>query len=324
MTNDKKFAANVTVFFVFLTLISVSLLLNAGIKLTDNQAEIFYTLVSQIVCMGIIPFALFNLLYKRKKESGVKGEAFTTGNVSADAGFSAHISLAPPQKKILPKVLGITLLMLIVNTAAAGIGYVFIQLLGYKPTDSAGSLYPNVFSLIIALFMTAALPAIFEEFTFRGILLGAYKDAPAFGVVISSFLFALMHMNVLQFPYTFIGGVVLALLTLKTRSILSASILHFGINAFSVIRSYGYQHTDSLANIINDAFNLLNSPLVLLIVAGLAAYGIARLFKTIDKDKPFDMTRRAGDSLKSYAFMAGSVVFGGLMTVFSFVWGILR
>jgi hypothetical protein len=101
-------------------------------------------------------------------------------------------------------------------------------------------------------------------------------------------------------------------------------IIHFCINAFSVIRSYGYQYPDSIANSINNIFAAIPAALLYL-TAGIMVYFMIKTVKTLDADAPVDM-KAVGkrEPLKNYAFIAGAAAFGSLTTVFTFVWGVIR
>lgn len=74
----------------------------------------------------------------------------------------------------------------------------------------------------------ALLPALCEEIAFRGFILsGLLKHfRPRTAVLLSSFLFALFHMNVFQFLPAFFLGVVLGLLTVRSRSLVPAVMFH--------------------------------------------------------------------------------------------------
>jgi len=79
----------------------------------------------------------------------------------------------------------------------------------------------------------ALLPAVCEELAFRGFLLTGLRKRfrPRTAVLLCSFLFALFHMNVFQFLPTFFLGVVLGLLTLRSKSLLPAMFFHLLYNA---------------------------------------------------------------------------------------------
>ena len=84
--------------------------------------------------------------------------------------------------------------------------------------------------LIVAF---AVLPAITEEFVFRGIILGEYQHR---GVVlasmISSAMFAMAHFSIVRFPIYFFSGLVLALVVFATRSVLAGMVIHALNNTF--------------------------------------------------------------------------------------------
>src|SRR5204863_6050168 len=72
------------------------------------------------------------------------------------------------------------------------------------------------------------LPAVCEELAFRGFLLGGLRRrfAPWPALLLTSFLFALYHMNVFQFLPAFFLGVVLGVLALRTGSVLPGMVFH--------------------------------------------------------------------------------------------------
>ncbi len=87
----------------------------------------------------------------------------------------------------------------------------------------------DIFPFLIAF---AVLPAVCEELAFRGFLLtGLLKRfRPRTAILLCSFLFALFHMNVFQFLPQFFLGVVLGLLTVRSKSILPAMFFHLLYN----------------------------------------------------------------------------------------------
>src|SRR5262249_12225809 len=86
----------------------------------------------------------------------------------------------------------------------------------------------------------ALLPAICEELAFRGFILTGLlrRLRPRNAVLLSSFLFALFHMNVFQFAASFLLGIVLGLLTVRSKSILPAILFHFLHNALLIVGMY--------------------------------------------------------------------------------------
>ena len=86
------------------------------------------------------------------------------------------------------------------------------------------------------LLLMAVLPALGEEFVFRGLLYHAYRrTSPLAGIILSALFFALMHGNFNQIPYAFFLGIVMALMVEATGSIWISIFMHFmliGFNAF--------------------------------------------------------------------------------------------
>lgn len=92
----------------------------------------------------------------------------------------------------------------------------------------------------IMLFLMAITPAFCEEVVFRGVVYGGYrKDGKKFwAVILSGFMFGIMHMNLNQALYAFAIGILLALLFEATDSILPTMLFHFVYNAQSCCLMY--------------------------------------------------------------------------------------
>lgn len=87
----------------------------------------------------------------------------------------------------------------------------------------------------INLFFVAILPAFSEEFIFRGIFFHSYREAGILkGAVFSGILFGLIHLNLNQFSYAFVMGIIFAFLIEATGSIFAPIIFHFIINGNSI------------------------------------------------------------------------------------------
>lgn len=86
------------------------------------------------------------------------------------------------------------------------------------------------------LIIIALLPAVVEEFIFRGLILNGYKRRnPLMAILLSAFLFGLLHMNLNQFSYAFVIGIVFGFLAYATGSLLPSILGHFIINGTSVL-----------------------------------------------------------------------------------------
>jgi membrane protease YdiL (CAAX protease family) len=93
--------------------------------------------------------------------------------------------------------------------------------------------------LAATLIALTLLPAVAEELVFRGVLARglAARLRPIWAILISAAVFAAYHLNPQQMVSTFVLGLVLGFLTLRSRSIVPAMIVHTLNNAIAVLLS---------------------------------------------------------------------------------------
>ena len=127
-------------------------------------------------------------------------------------------------------------------TAASLVNAWFCDLIGYSIPDEmlASDGYDDPATVI--MYMTVALaPAFAEEFLFRGVIYGNLRPfGKTQAILISSLLFALMHQNIGQFFYTFVGGVAMALMYELTGSIWCSIIYHMFNNELAILKEVLY------------------------------------------------------------------------------------
>jgi uncharacterized protein len=87
------------------------------------------------------------------------------------------------------------------------------------------------------VFWTAVMPAIFEELAFRGVILESLTRllARREAILVSAFMFAILHLSVFSLPHLVLIGAVLAWLRLRTGSLLPGMLLHFAHNLMCVV-----------------------------------------------------------------------------------------
>ena len=131
--------------------------------------------------------------------------------------------------------------VVLIIRAASYVNYAWLEF----PEISFPSVYTQIgdgsmepFEIILGFICTCLVPGFCEEFLFRGAILG---NCLPFGrtnaVIISSILFALMHENLEQMLYTFIGGILFGYVYVKTESLWNCVILHMVNNFFSLVDS---------------------------------------------------------------------------------------
>ena len=87
-----------------------------------------------------------------------------------------------------------------------------------------------------SLFFMAFLPCVIEELTYRGVMFGSFHEAGRLkAILMSGFLFGLMHMNFNQMAYAVVIGLIFGFVVEATGGIIPPMIMHFLINGFSVV-----------------------------------------------------------------------------------------
>lgn len=224
----KKERVNIVYYIMLIALLCVSFLVRAvGDYMSSNGIDALFTVLSQIVCMFLIPVLGYFLVINK---SATKEQALS------DFGYK------PFKKGELGKVVLLGLLAIFLNTVFAQLNYGFLTLIGYQYGHSASHNYvANLGLFFLDIIMVAVLPAICEETAHRGLLRVGYGSNPAKYILISATLFSLMHQNISQMLYTFLSGILFASAVAYTGNIKSSMIMHFMVNVTEVITDLGLQ-----------------------------------------------------------------------------------
>lgn len=141
--------------------------------------------------------------------------------------------------KVKPSTLGYVLLFtwlsMPLTTLLNAISMLFVD-----NTVVALSEYMLEIPFPVMLFLMAITPAFCEEVVFRGVVYGGYRKGgnKFWAVILSGFMFGVMHGNLNQALYAFVIGVLLALLLESTGSIFTTMLFHFVYNAQSCCMMY--------------------------------------------------------------------------------------
>lgn len=185
------------------------------------------------------------------------------------------------------------------------------ELMGYK--RKANTL-PNLsgWNLLPAVLVIAVLPAICEEFLFRGIILNNIEGevGSVRTVFLVGFLFSLYHGSVEQTIYQFICGCLFALLAVRSRSITPVVLIHFINNALIlVLNSVGaIDANDNL--IISQGGNI-----AIMVTSALCLVG-AVVWLVLDRKIKFGLVKGERGKLKGFFIFAAA---GIAVTVLTWV-----
>ena len=227
--NDKKYKQVTTaigvsliflVVFIQLILFTVPTLLQSLFEQFGTKVSYTVSMLSQIIlylASFMIPaFILRKMLKKRGLMQPMRLE----------------FKMTPDALWLIPAGIAVCFAGSVVNSLIMSL---------FIPPDVMNSLMETTepyrpYQIVLQLIATALVPAVCEEFLFRGAVASSLmpfgKGLAIFG---SSVLFSFMHENPYQLFYTFIAGLFLGYLYVKTGSILCPTILHFCNNATSVL-----------------------------------------------------------------------------------------
>lgn len=104
--------------------------------------------------------------------------------------------------------------------------------------QSTGSAQPEGYQIALEFIVMCLVPAICEEFLFRGaILTNCLPFGRANAILISALLFSMMHQNAEQILYAFAAGIFLGIVYERTGSIWACFFLHLMNNFASTFQS---------------------------------------------------------------------------------------
>lgn len=278
--NKLAFFGGLSYFIAMLSFFGLKILAYFGLLNfpgSDNSLKI----VVQVVIMFLLPLLCFKLSSRTSFKKTMR--IFSFRKISG--------------KSILYSTL-LGILVFVFTFIFSGIWSNFLSLFGYKyPTSSSGDF--SVLGFVLSILLTALLPAFCEESSHRGLVLGTTKRNGALGaIVLSGLLFGLMHFNVAQFGYAFVAGMFFASLTLLTKSIYPAMIVHFVNNTISILWSFNqnsdWLHSSVISGISNflENANIFSVILVELCVVFVGSWLVSMLvLKLFDESKKMSFLR---------------------------------
>lgn len=280
LKNDKRlFWCNLCYFIILTLFVVLRIVAKLGIlDFAGEYSDALFTFLVQIIILFTVPLLMYTLVFKQKPRE-----------IFRSFGYR-KVSFKIVLQSILMGIVAFFIIMFVSTFFS-----VFIQMLGYKPFYSYGESTPMSFwSFLLSLLTVAVMPGLFEEFSHRGMLLSGFtKMSSIKAVVLSGLLFGLMHLNINQFFYAFVVGMLLAIVALITKSIWPSVIIHFmnnGINTYlDYASSNGYFGANFGSFILLENVNIfLRFFLYILIICAVVYVGIwllIKMYTTTKKDQ---------------------------------------
>lgn len=150
--------------------------------------------------------------------------------------FKCDLSEWVPFKKLKPGTVGLVVLFSFLIMPLISLINVFSQLFTTNTAVEMSGEFINM-PVVMTVFMVGFFGPFCEEFTFRGVIFGGLKKHGYVfaAAVLSGLYFGLMHLNLNQFSYALVLGVIFCMLVEATGSIWGSVIAHAVINTWNVI-----------------------------------------------------------------------------------------
>ncbi len=105
------------------------------------------------------------------------------------------------------------------------------------PSWSSQILQPPTDTMIFAVLTAVVLAPILEELIFRGIILDGLLEtySPNIAIFVTSLLFGIYHLNLIQFIYGFIIGIFLGWVYYHSKSLSLPMLIHAVVNATGLL-----------------------------------------------------------------------------------------
>lgn len=206
------------------------------IPISSSNISTISTIIAFVISL-VVP-ALFVMAYIQKDDSEFK--ELDSNEINRNSKESVKLKIIDNIKKVDIKLWIKSILVVVPLVILVQIGLsILLEILGlnYDIVEKT-NLYDSssVLSKILFFVQIAILPAIFEELYIRKAVLNySKKYGTVFAIISSSLLFSLIHLNISQSLFAFIMGVILAVVAIRTKSIIPTAIIHFLNNGYAAI-----------------------------------------------------------------------------------------
>ncbi|WP_312644990.1 CPBP family intramembrane glutamic endopeptidase [Hydrogenoanaerobacterium sp.] len=145
------------------------------------------------------------------------------------------LPLKRPQAAMTVPAVFIALAVSVLGSAATAALSGVMSLAGLIPIMPDISVSVTPVGLIAALVNICILPAIVEEFVFRGVLMQSLRRfGDGFALAVSAIVFSLLHLNFMQAPIALLMGMVIGYFVIRTGTLWTGIIIHFVNNLLAL------------------------------------------------------------------------------------------
>lgn len=225
---------------------------------------------------------------------GIPGALFVLMNRATFNDFGGYSQKLETKKLLWGMLIGATALPVIqvITKLTKQVPWPLgIENLAKKMEYSRNHIFENLLDmqsyteLLVCLFILAFLPAILEEFIFRGVILKIGNNQfqkPKKAILFQGFVFAIMHFTFYEFSGIFLMGVIFGFIAHKFNNLWYNSMAHFTFNGLTVTIHFFILQNFKQTGVMIDAESILNNFFVAVPAAVIFGYSIYQLkqFKT--------------------------------------------
>ncbi len=163
--------------------------------------------------------------------------------------------------------------------AANYISGIFLNLFsgaGIELTAPENDVPSGLTGRIIYAVTVSVVPALCEEIAIRGAVMQPLrKYGDTFAIVMSSFVFAMLHGNLVQAPFALIVGMAIGYAVCLTESLWTGIAIHFVNNFYSVVATILFEDITDEAT-LNAVFNIMLIVLYAVTIIGSVGFVLVR------------------------------------------------
>ena len=176
--------------------------------------------------------------------------------------------------------------------------------------------------LIISLIVLALVPAVCEEFFFRGVLQGVFRrHGHIFSIVFTGILFSFLHLDIQRFIGIALLGSFIGYIVYRTNSLYAGMVAHFINNGLAVLVSYVFQQDNEevvVERITKEGYSMfmttdaatITSSIVITIISGTFFFVLLKKFiRKTDGSREIKVGLNFDRSSKGYLFLIPAIVF---------------
>lgn len=180
---------------------------------------------------------------------------------------------------------------------------VVLETLGFSVGGGEYAPPQSPVQFVLMLLTIGVLPAMLEEFSLRGVVMQPLRFfGDRFAIVMTAFVFAMMHGNLTQIPFAFIAGIAMGYFVVATGSLWVGIAIHLLNNLSSVVLTYLLQVRPTAGEMFYHIETSVS------IVAGLLC---TALFLTVCKHNRLQKKECAlctGEKVRAYLFTAPMII----------------